>query len=139
MSEEEQAVLIDGARHEYEQVSENIRHYSNLRFAVFSVFVALMAGITYLAFSTESFTLSATPFPKIGGLLFTLAFWCFDERITKMFEHFGAIADELEEILGYRQFHMRPPGTVPVPKAKCVTRAVFSALVAFWVCALFWL
>jgi DNA-binding ferritin-like protein (Dps family) len=124
----------EGLKHEYDQVNEYIRHYSNLRFAVFTVFVALTAAIGYVALSAKDFDTSAKPWAEGAGLLLTLAFFLFDERISQMFEHFSSRAIKLEKdyLTDYEQIQQRPPGYRWVPPAQCVMRAIFAATAIFW-------
>lgn len=131
MSEQERS--IESLKHEYADVTENIRHYSNLRFVIFSVFFAVMGGITLLAFSDSGVTPLATRFAKVGGLLVTLIFWVYEERASQMFSHFSKVGIELESKLGYRQISTRPPGKFPVLEAKYVTRIFFVLWIAFWI------
>lgn len=118
---------------EYTEVSQNLRHYSNLRFAIFSVYFAVIAGISAITFSKGQFDETATQFAKVGGLLITLVFWSFEERTGQIFEHFGRVAHQLEGLLGYSQLSTRPSAKFPVFGAEIITRLFFVLLTVFWV------
>lgn len=44
MSGQPQGRSEESLRHEYTEVVQNVRHYSNLRFAVFTIFFAVPLG-----------------------------------------------------------------------------------------------
>lgn len=135
MSEQERS--IESLKHEYADVTENIRHYSNLRFVIFSVFFAVMGGIVLFAFSSSGITPLAARFAKIGGLLITLIFWIYEERASQMFSHFRGVGIELESKLDYRQISTMPPGKFPILEAKYTTRIFFILWTAFWIYIVF--
>lgn len=74
MSEEKKS--LENLRAEYSEANTNRRHYSNLRFAVFSVYFAVLGGLSSVAFSVVEIK---SPSPtsivlgaRIAGLLFTV-------------------------------------------------------------------
>jgi len=50
MSEERQARSEESLRHEYTEVLQLIRHYSNLRFAIYTILFAAVGGLGFVAF-----------------------------------------------------------------------------------------
>ena len=133
MSEQKQEQAVDRLKNEYAEVNQNLRHYSGLRFAIFSVFFAVMAGTAGLSFSSGQFTPFAATAAKVGGLIATLVFWNFEERTLRLLTHFGKVAAELERSLGYTQLSTRPPAKFPVLDSGIITRLFFLILTAFWV------
>ncbi|MFZ5902097.1 MAG: hypothetical protein ACOYZ8_00910 [Chloroflexota bacterium] len=119
---------------EYVDASQNYRHYSNLRFAIFTIYFAVIAGIIVIAFNNDNrFTPYAIQSAKIGGLLITLVFWNYQERASMMTTHFAKVAKELEHSLGYNQYSTRPKTYFPILEAKYITRILFTSLTVFWI------
>lgn len=134
MSEATKKRSIEDIKHEYSDASQNWRHYSHLRFAIFSVYFAITAGMMVVVFSDEPrFPPLITQFTKIGGLLITLSFWSYQERASQMAIHFGQVLTNLERSLGHTQYSTRPPNKFPVFKAVYVTRILFVLFTAFWI------
>lgn len=123
---------LENLRHEYTEVNNNRRHYSNLRFAIFSVYFAVLGGLVSVAFGVveikSSSQGSAILVAKIAGLLFTVIFFSFDILCELNRRHFGEIAKELEDLLGYRQF-----------KTKNTFRSIYSSWAMYILLTLFWL
>lgn len=68
-----------------EEISEGYRHYSNLRFAMFTLFVAINGALGVLEFGKEYVDGSKVVHPSIPivGVLVTLAFACMEFVIDK--------------------------------------------------------
>jgi hypothetical protein len=129
-------VAYERLKDEYVEVNLNIRHYSNLRFAVFSVFFLVMGGIVTIAFGDGQYAPFAVKFAKLGGLLVTFVFWSFEERISQLFRYFRKSAAKLEENgLGYQQYKTIPPREFPAFEAGSVTRIFYVLILAFWIYA----
>src|SRR5574338_553269 len=62
---------------EYEQVSSSLRHYSNLRYAILTVFIALSAGLIATVHGKDAVSLKPQVVLalQIFGLVSSLAFW----------------------------------------------------------------
>jgi hypothetical protein len=124
---------LESIKHEYSDACQNLRHYSNLRFAIFSVFFAVTAGIIVVAFNNDNrVTPYASQFAKVGGLLVTLVFWNYQERASLMAIHHAKVASELEQFLGYSQMSTRPRNRFLSYEAKYITRIFFLFLTVFW-------
>lgn len=50
MGDQRQVRSEESLRHEYSEVVQNFRHYSNLRFAIFTIFFAVIGGVGFVAF-----------------------------------------------------------------------------------------
>jgi|SRR4029079_1456034 len=126
---------LENLRLEYSEANNNRRHYSNLRFAVLSVFFAVLGGVVSVAFgiveikstSRENIVLWA----RVAGLLFTVIFFSFEILCDLNLRHFGRVAKELEDLLGYRQFKTRQFPLVP--RAHYFTWSMYVLLIIFWV------
>ena len=138
MSEQQQGRIEESLRHEYTEVVQNIRHYSNLRFAILTIFFAVMAGVGFVAFGKGQFDAHAAKIARVAGFFVTAVFWLWLERVAQHFAHYIKVAAELERHLGYTQFSTRPPaqhfyleGNIGIP------RLFFVPLVVLWVYAAF--
>src|SRR5919109_2164576 len=88
---------------EYAETCSSLRHYSSLRFAQFSVFFALMAGMITISFELSSGANSRLFLPmRIVALFLAVMFWTFEERWSQMVEHYTKRAGELEKLLGFK-------------------------------------
>jgi hypothetical protein len=91
----EETAELENLRLEYSEVNNNRRHYSNLRFAVFSVYFAVLGGLVSVAFgiveikspSQASIILGA----RIAGLLFTVIFFSFEILGELNLRHFRRV------------------------------------------------
>ena len=137
MSEQQQERSEESLRHEYTEVVQNIRHYSNLRFAVFSIFFAVMAGVGIVGFGKGQFSDQAAAVARIAGFPVIAIFWLYEERASQFFDHYTSVAIGLEQLLGYRQYSTKPPPRLYLPQAKVLTRLFFVLLALLWVYAVF--
>jgi hypothetical protein len=137
MAEKTEQHSFEKLKNEYSEVNENFRHFSSLRFAIFSVYFAVEAAIFSAAFSSGKFGPSAIIFAKVGGLLVTLVFWSYQERVVRLIAHFMQVASKLESKLGYTQISTRPPAKFPIPDINTTTRLFFPIMIAFWIYSLF--
>ena len=120
---------------EYSEVCTSIRHYSGLRFAVFSVFFAVTGGILTIAYSQTNVALTVRL--EILGLLAVTTFWFFEERIIAIANHFLQRASELEKELGFKAWSTRPLYSfIPFMKTAIATRLIYLAVAIFWATSL---
>lgn len=119
---------------EYLDVSENMRHYGNMRFAQLTLFAGITAGLLSImvAGSPPSGSLKVTI--PLGGLVVTFAFWIIEERAALFFHSYRRRSVELEQLLGYRQHTNRPEGKL-VTAANAV-RLLFLGTAVFWLAQL---
>ena len=137
MGEQQQGRSEESLRHEYTEVVYNVRHYSNLRFAVFSIFFAVMAGVGIVAFGKGQFDAHAALMARFSGMLIIMIFWMYEERCSQFFDHYTKVAAELERSLGYTQYITRPRPMRFVLEAKMVNRVFFLLLALLWLYAVF--
>lgn len=123
---------------EYKEVSSNLRHYSNLRFAIFTVLLAIQIGLMGFGSDWIAQTPVVPPIAaNIGGLIATFVFWVFHERVVAYREIFVQRAIYLETELGYNQYSSRPKPILGFLGTSFVSRLFFSALGIFWITAFF--
>jgi hypothetical protein len=120
---------------EYKDVSENMRHYANMRFAQLTLFFALTGGFLSKVLDSEHpVSSSLQVFLETGGLLASAAFWIMEERAADYWHHFRRRASELETVLGLFQHRTRVPRKVF--SATNAVRMLFVAVIFFWMSAL---
>lgn len=115
----------ESLRHEYTEITYNIRHYSNFRFAIFSIFFAVAGGLGFVAFGKGQFDSHAASVARLPGLAVIVIFWMYEERCSQFFDHYVNSAGELELSLGYRQYVGKPKPPRFVLEAKQVFRDSF--------------
>jgi hypothetical protein len=114
---------------EYKSVNENMRHYSNMRFAQLTLYFGLSAALltVVLAEKAKPYTQSMA----VGAVITTAVFWLLERRAADYWHHFCRRASELEDVLSMKQWRTRPARRV-----FSATRAVeFLLLVAgaYWI------
>ena len=82
---------LECLRHEYSEVHHDIRQYSALRFAIFTVFFASFGALASISFGIVK---SETRNPKhvelgarVAALLVTLLFYRYELRIQSLIDH----------------------------------------------------
>ena len=135
MGEQHEQRSREDMRHEYTEVVQNIRHNGNLRFAVFSIFFAVMVGVGIVAFGKGQFDEHAAAVARIAGFLVIAIFWMYEERLGDFFDHYVRMAVELERSLGYTQYTTRPAPRLYLPYTKSIFRLFFFLLTLLWVYA----
>lgn len=124
---------LDNIRKEYLDASQNFRHYSGLRFIIFTAYLAVIAGIGYVALNDEAkYPAYVVKLAKTGGLAITLAFWNYEERAYQLLKHFRDQAKKLEERLNYTQFRDMPINLFPIYEPMYFTRVLFFVITLFW-------
>lgn len=124
----------EGLRHEYSEVSDDIRNHGTLRFNIFTVFLAAMGGIGSIAFGLFDFKSGSAEqmklWARIGGFVVTLLFFYYELRVQSLIDHNLRVAKELELLLDYNRVTSRPPWGKR--RSHNATRIFFSGLLVFW-------
>lgn len=124
-------------KEEYKDLSDNMRHYANMRFAQLTIFVALTGGLIIVLFSKDApDSPLAKAILKVAGIFIAAMFWIMEERAADYWHHFRKRAVELEDLLGYRQYKDRP--TRRLLTATDASRAIYAGAIVFWIIALIW-
>jgi hypothetical protein len=122
-------------RVEYQDVSENMRHYGNMRFAQMTLFAAITAGLTSAIINDK------TPYQWLGvivgfgGAVATSIFWVLEERAADYWHHYVRRAIELEKTLGYAQYSKRPVKNYVT--ATNAVRVFYAGTLLFWIWSTF--
>lgn len=123
---------------EYKEVSSNLIHYSNLRFAVFTVLLAIEVGLMGASFGWIAQAPSGVSIlSRVGGIIATFVFWIFHERIIAYRRVFLQRATHLETELGYNLYLSRPKPMLGFLGTSFASRFLFLALALFWIGAFF--
>ena len=126
---------LENLRVEYSEANNNRRHYSSLRFAVLTVFFAVLGGVAYVAFGFVEIkspsSLNIVRWARIAGFLFSVVFFWIEILCELNLRHFGRVAKALEESLGLRQFTSRK--FRHVPKTPYATWGMYVLIILFWV------
>ncbi|MDW8305432.1 MAG: hypothetical protein RML33_11425, partial [Acidobacteriota bacterium] len=120
------------------ELGQAMRHYSALRFAILTVFFALVGGLITISFdalSANQFMIVAT---RVGGLIGTLAFLVFEYRLEVYMSHFENRAAELEKALGYNIYTGRKQGGVRFISTPLAIRLLYFAVIIFWIVSFFY-
>lgn len=83
----------------YSEVMLSIRHYSNLRFAMLTVFVAATAALIAASFGTEVLPAADTTLRvafHFAGLVLTVAFFWLEVVLDSYLKAFSKVADALK-------------------------------------------
>lgn len=136
MSASQQERPIESVRHEYEQVAQNLRHYSNLRFVMFAIFFIVIFAVACVAFGKQWFDESAVKVARSGGFLVVTVFWLYEERMGLWWDHYRKVAVELEGLLGYHLSSTRSEPLHFLPSVTLLTRVFFFLTFLFWAYAI---
>jgi membrane associated rhomboid family serine protease len=138
MSEQHKQRSEESLRHEYNEVALNARHYSTLRFAVYTILFVVMGGVGFVAFGKGQFDAHTAQVARIAGFPIIGIFWWYEERVRQLLDHSSSVAMELERALGYTQYTTRPDHPWPyLRKAKVVGRLLYCSLTLLWLYAVF--
>lgn len=127
-------------QHEYSEIAIGLRHYSSLRFAILTVFFALIGGLATIYFGEiksisqgNQFVLVAT---QIGGLVVTYVFYVFERRLIGYMNYFAGRLKEMEVELGYRGYGHRPMVRNILLHTHTATQVIYISTAIFWMIAL---
>jgi hypothetical protein len=121
---------------EYREVSENIRHWQQLRFIAMTVFMAVSAGLMSASFQWKTnLTLITSISIRIMGVLSVIIFWIQDERIVQYWLHYSARAKDLEKDLKFKQYSTTPPRNRIITSGNAM-RLLYIMFFVFWTATL---
>ena len=122
-------------RDEYLDASSNVRHWSTLRFAQLTIYIALTAGLLNILLGRGAPATGRTAIAiELAGVLTTLVYWVLQERTMLYWYAFVRRAAELEPGLGFRQYTSRPRSG-PFSSSNAM-RALFLVMFLFWTASL---
>lgn len=130
---------------EYSEVNNNIRHYSALRFAIFTVYFAVIGGIVSIAFGFFENKTGNSEITKlwarIGGLLISLLFLVIEVNCEQYLTIYGDLAALMEEKLHYKQVTTRKRLNYNhlLLRSRYAARAIYLAMILFWLVMIIWI
>ena len=90
---------------EYSDLSTNMRHYGNMRFAQLTIFIAITGALLKFRFeSNSSLPCVIKQLVALGGLIISVVFLIMEISSSYLWAHFARRAAELETRLGYYQY-----------------------------------
>lgn len=103
-------MAVGNLTEEYNDVSRNIRHYSNLRFIQFILYILCTAGlITFLLLQLSSGNWLRLCL-KIIGIVISVFFGLMEKQAADIVQYLFRRAVEIEELLGFKQYTNYPAG-----------------------------
>ena len=123
---------------EYEEIGNNLRHYSNASITLISVYSAIAAGTLFVVFKTSP------PLPnwqikllEISGIAVTALFWIMEISALHLWRHFIRRGAALDSELGYQQYStmIGAPDFLLRP-ATLAIHLFFAFFVVFWLLSL---
>lgn len=132
MNESPEQRPIDSLRHEYDQVTLGLRHYSNLRFVMFSISVVVIGVVAHVAYSKGLFEEGAVRVARAGGFFIVAIFWLYLERMSLWWNHYRVAAMDLERKLGYNHSSIQAESLGFLPSVSLLTRVFYFLMFVFW-------
>ncbi len=121
---------------EYLDVSTNLRHYGSARFALLTLFLAVIAGLLAATFGNQAeLPSSIKTMLKVGGILSSVVFFIMEERASRYWHLFKQRAVELEKELSFKQYTNCPEQTL-VSSTNAV-RLFYILVMLFWLVSFF--
>lgn len=125
---------VEALRHQYSEANSNLRHYSTLRFAIFTVYFAIIGGVIALGFGVakihQAGNVDIRFWAKCAGLLVSASFATLEVICERYLRHFQDVLEELEQDLDYKQMATKP--TFRFPKAYHATWGLYISLITFF-------
>jgi len=120
---------------QYKEANTLVRHYSNLRFANLTVFLAITFGLLTVVCNKEAFH-----FLKVGsaiaGVIVAILFWATESGINTYINHFQAYAKRLEEQLSFDMWDKLLSHKI-FAKATTAMRILYAVVLLFWIFGIF--
>lgn len=132
MNESNLTRSVDSLRHEYDQVAQSLRHYSNLRFVMFAISFVVIGVVAHVAFSKGGFDEGAMKVARAGGFLLVAMFWLYQERMSLWWDRYRRIAIELERQLGYSPSTTEHESLGFLPSITLLSRVFYFLIFVFW-------
>ena len=118
---------------EYKDLSENMRHYGNMRFAQLTIFIAITGGLLAVIFGNKNPSPNHIIIPLIG-ISIAIMFWIMEERAADYWQTFKKRAVVLEIKLGFQQYSIRPKARFwDKLTATNASRAIYGLSILFWI------
>jgi hypothetical protein len=123
--------MADNLTEEYKDISENLRHYANMRFKQLTLFSVLTGVILGALTKGDWGGCGSVMILKIIGICIVITFGIMEERAADYWHAFVRRAVEIEKEIGYRQYSGRPGGRFIT--ATNATRFLYIVTFIFWI------
>lgn len=124
---------IESLRHQHTEANSNLRHYSGLRFIIFTVYFAVSGGVCSIAFdligSKYTGATNVAVVARWTGLLVTFVFFYLEYICEFYLRHFHHAVRHLEDLLGHHVAKRPHPKFRPV----YVTWSLYAVAAGFWI------
>lgn len=128
----------DDRRAEYSEINQNIRHYSSLRFAIITVFLAATGGLASVAFNAFSLRTEKLDLvqmvARIVAALVAALFLQYEVLIGGVLAHNRKVGAALEVRMGLAQIRTRSPTRIAI--AHWFARVLYLGFLVFWLWAI---
>jgi hypothetical protein len=123
--------MSDNLIEEYKDISENLRHYANMRFKQLTLFSVLTGVILGAITKGDLLGCGSVIILKIIGICIVVTFGIMEERAAGYWHSFLKRAIQIEGQIGYKQYSGRP-------ERKSITatnaiRFLFIVIFIFWI------
>jgi hypothetical protein len=121
----------------YKEINDYRRHYSNLRFALFPIYLTTQYGLIRVNIqpADANFCIPFEILLGLSGILITYVFWTIERRVISYYNYLKNIGCELELKLGYRLVSDWPVEA----NQNIIRNTELSITVTFIIAAIFWL
>jgi hypothetical protein len=128
---------MDNELEAYRQAFESLRHFSNLRFAMVTVFVTITGGLFYLAFGRARRLKHGFLFTCVAGVIIAVAFGILEQRTNEILEFYANKTVELGKQLQMTDLAVSRPSraTRAARLAEYALPLVYFGTMALWVAA----
>jgi hypothetical protein len=124
---------LEAAYREYVEANQFIRHYSGLRFAVFTVYFAVMGGLVVVSFGNpQEFAESVRLGAMVAGMVVSLAFLGFELRLDTYLTAYRDRAKLREPLLGFSLHRDSDNAAARVIHTRVITRLLYCAAILAW-------
>ena len=118
---------------EFKQACELFRHYSNMRFAIITVYIAITTAILSVIFGNNPPPDTTQYLLNIGGLLFTIIFLWFQEVAIKHLAAIATYGETIETSVNFKLFANRGKPKHKIFYMAIATRILYSIFAIFWI------
>lgn len=121
----------------YKEINDYRRHYSQLRFALFPIYLTTQYGLIRIGFQplSVSFCMPAEILLGLAGIFITYVFWTIERRIISYYMYLKKMGSELESGLGCRLISEWPQEA----NQSFIRNTELSINITFIVAIIFWL
>ncbi len=87
----------------YREINFYRRHYSQIRFAIFPLYLAIQSGLIRFSFTPPDSVQSCIPLVylfSVAGFLITYVFWTIESRVLSYYKYLNEVGSSMERDFG---------------------------------------